>query len=129
LKVPQDSLGSNKVSFSGIMHVETDLLDSISDVRPSEGHVLQSTGKTAISCRICNWRAGVSRDLGTGVNRGCARITVTHTMAAENVQGVLPLGEEQVGLMALNSNFKEEVERTKVFHGKFLLQGCNNTVK
>jgi hypothetical protein len=43
-------------------------------------------------------------------------------MAAENIQGVLVLGEEQVVLMALNSNSKEKVERTKVFHGKSLLQ-------
>jgi hypothetical protein len=70
LKVPQNSLGSDNMSFSGIMHVETYLLDNISDVRPSEGQVLQSTSKTAISCRICNWRAGFNGDLGTSVNRG-----------------------------------------------------------
>jgi hypothetical protein len=50
-------------------------------------------------------------------------------MAAKNIQGVLVLGEEQVVLMALNSNSNEEVERTEVFHGKFLLQSCNNTMK
>jgi hypothetical protein len=52
------------------MHVEKDLLDIISDVGPSEGQVLQSTSKTAISRKICNWRVGYNRDLGTGVNRG-----------------------------------------------------------
>jgi hypothetical protein len=50
-------------------------------------------------------------------------------MAANDVQSVLALREEQIVLMALHSNSEEEVERAKIFHGKFCLQGCNDTLK
>jgi hypothetical protein len=67
LKVSQNPLGSDKVSFPGIMHVKAYLLDSIGDIWPSEGQVLKSASKTAIGCGICYRRSGFSRDFGTGV--------------------------------------------------------------
>jgi hypothetical protein len=54
LKVPKDPFCSNKVSFPGVMHMQTDLLNSVGDVRPSEGEVLKCTSKTAISLGISN---------------------------------------------------------------------------
>jgi hypothetical protein len=129
LKVSQNPLGSDKVSFPGIMHVKAYLLDSIGDIWPSEGQVLKSASKTAIGCGICHRRSGFSRDFGTCVNRGGAGITITHAMVANDVQSVLALREEQIVPMALHSNSEEEVERAKIFHGKFYLQSCKDTLK
>ena len=36
LKVAKNLLGSNKMNFPGIMHVQTDLLNGIRDVGPGE---------------------------------------------------------------------------------------------
>jgi hypothetical protein len=129
LKVSQNPLGSDKVSFPGIMHVKAYLLDSIGDIWPSEGQVLKSASKTAIGCGICYRRSSFSRDFGTGVNRGGAGITITHAMAANDVQSVLALREEQIVLMAMHNNSEEEMERAKIFHGKFCLQSCNDTLE
>jgi len=46
--VPKNALESSKVRLSRIMHVETDLLHGIGNVRSCEGQILQSTCKTAV---------------------------------------------------------------------------------
>jgi hypothetical protein len=54
--------------------------------------------------------AGISRNLGTSVNWGGARLAITHTMTSKNVTSILPLGEVQVVLLSLNSHAKEVME-------------------
>ena len=54
LKVAKDPLGSDKVSFSRTMHMEAHLLDSIGNVNPSEGEVLEGAHKAAVSSGISN---------------------------------------------------------------------------
>jgi hypothetical protein len=51
-EVAEESLESSEVRLAGIMHVKTDLLNDISDVRPGEGEVLKGTSKTPISSGI-----------------------------------------------------------------------------
>ena len=109
LKIPKDPFGSNKVSFPGIMHMQTDLLNSTGNIRPGEGQVLKCSSKAAISCWISNRRTSISRNFGTSVNWGGARIAVAHAMAAKDVQSVLSLGEEQGVLVTLNGNTEEEM--------------------
>ena len=46
--VPKNALESSKVRLSRIMHVETDLLHGIGNVRSREGQILQSACKTAV---------------------------------------------------------------------------------
>ena len=91
LKVAEDPLGNNKVVFPRIMHVQAELLNSVHDVRPSEGQILKCTRKAAVCCRISNGRTSSSGDLSTSINRGGAWLAVAHAMASENVQGVLSL--------------------------------------
>ena len=67
LKVAKDPLGSDKVSFSQIMHMETYLLDDISNVRPSEGEVMEGTHKAVISSGISNRWADINLYLCTSV--------------------------------------------------------------
>jgi len=91
LKVAKDPLGSSQVSLARIMHVKADLLDGICNVRASERQVLEGTCKTAVGSGIIHRRANICGDLGTSVKGGRAGIAATHTMAFQNVQGVLPL--------------------------------------
>ena len=48
LEIAQDALQSHQVRLPWIMHVQTDLLDSISNIWPSERQVLQGTSKTPV---------------------------------------------------------------------------------
>ena len=54
-EVAKDPLESGEVWLPEIMHMETDLLNCICDVRPGEGEVLKCTGKTPICSGICHW--------------------------------------------------------------------------
>jgi len=50
-------------------------------------------------------------------------------MVGNDIQGVLPLGEKERVAAMLNSHTKEVMQRTKIFHGKLILQSSNNTVE
>jgi hypothetical protein len=62
LKVRKDPFCSDKVSFPGVMHMQTDLLNGVGAVRPSEGQVLKCTSKTAISLWISDRSTSIGRD-------------------------------------------------------------------
>jgi hypothetical protein len=91
LKIAKDPLGSDKVSLSRIMHMKAYLLDGVSNVRPSEGEVLEGTHKAAISSGISNTWAGIRWYFCTSVNWSGARLAVTHAKASKYVQSVLTL--------------------------------------
>ena len=50
-EVAEEPLQSSEVWLPGIMHMETDLLNSVGEVRPGEGEVLQSAGQTPVGSR------------------------------------------------------------------------------
>jgi len=89
------------------MHVKANLLNCVGDVRPGECEVLKSTYKAAVSGRISHRGSIISSNLGTSVNRCCTWFAITHAMASKNVQGVLPLGQEEGVTAMLNSHTKE----------------------
>jgi len=93
--------------FPGVMHVQADLLNIIHNVWSGECEVLKSTYKAAVSGRISHRGPIISSNLGTSVNRCCTWFAITHAMASKNVQGVLPLGQEEGVTAMLNSHTKE----------------------
>ena len=50
--VVEETLQCSKVRLPRIMHVKTDLLNGIGEIRPGEGQVLQGTGKALVGSRI-----------------------------------------------------------------------------
>jgi hypothetical protein len=84
------------------MHVKTDLLDCVGNVRPGESEVLSSTHKAAIICRISNSRTTISRGFGASVNRGRARFAISQAMTSQDIQSILPLGEKNSITSSLN---------------------------
>jgi len=54
-EVAEETLESSEVGFLWIMHMETELLNCIGDVRPGEGKVLKGTNKTSVRGGICHW--------------------------------------------------------------------------
>jgi hypothetical protein len=106
LKVAKNPLGSSKVNFPRIMHVKADLLHGVGDVRPCESQVLEgahkaavgcgisnsrTAHKAAVGCGISNSRTNISRDFGTSVDWGGARIAGAHAVALQDVQSILTL--------------------------------------
>jgi hypothetical protein len=47
-EVAKEAFESREVRLSGVVHMETDLLHGVGDVRPSEGEVLKGTGKAPV---------------------------------------------------------------------------------
>jgi hypothetical protein len=76
-----------------IMHVETDLLNGIGNVRASESDVLESSGYAAIVKGIRIWTTTSGSYFWFSVY-GCGRrLAVSHTSPGENVKNILTLGE------------------------------------
>jgi hypothetical protein len=94
LEITKDPFGSNKVNLPRAVHVETRLLDCISNVRPGECQVLKRAYKATVVCRISKRRTFISRYFGTCIHWSGTRFATTHAMAGQNVQSILTLGEE-----------------------------------
>jgi hypothetical protein len=75
------------------MHVEANLLNRISNVRPSKGEVLKSTGEAAKirGLRTLKRMAGGGRHLGICVHWRSTRFAGSHACAIQNVQHILSL--------------------------------------
>ena len=89
--IAEEALQSSQVSLARVMHVKADLLDSISDIGPGEGGVLQGTRKAPIGCRVSNRITHIRRELGLSVNWGGARLTVSHARPLQNIESILSL--------------------------------------
>jgi hypothetical protein len=105
------------------MHVETDLLDGVSDVRAGERQVLEGTGEAPEVSRISNGRPGLSGDLGLHVHQHQNWLAIHHASSLMNIESKLTLSEEEpVGLM-LYRDSQEMMEGPKILHGEFPLEG------
>ena len=82
--VAEETLQRNKVCLPGIMHMETDLLDSVGEVRPGEGEVLQSTSQTPIVSRIRHRITQISGQLRLSVDRSGAGLAISHPSPLQN---------------------------------------------
>jgi len=94
LQVAQDPFDSRKMRLTRGVHVKADLLNSIGDVRTSEGEVLQGTNQTAVMSRIGKKITIGSGQLGVCINWCAAWLAIRHTSALQNIQGILPLREK-----------------------------------
>jgi hypothetical protein len=90
-EVAEEALEGSEVGLHRIMHMKAQLLNCISDVRSSEGEVLQSTSKTPV-------RGGIRHrvTLGLGhlalcVNWSRAGVAICHPSSLKDVKSVLPL--------------------------------------
>lgn len=74
LDVPQDTLDQQEVLFTCIVHVETNLLNSMRDVKTGESEVLERTGKATMQSWIGDWGASFSSQLGACFDWCSARV-------------------------------------------------------
>src|SRR6185295_5815316 len=111
------------------MHMETDLLNSVGEVRPGESEVLQSAGQTPVGSRISHRITQISRQLHLSVDRSGAGLAISHPSPLQDIEGVLPLVKEKTRRARLNSDAQEVVELTKILHSELLLQREDCTLK
>src|SRR6185295_8892030 len=111
------------------MHMETDLLNSVGEIRPGEGEVLQSAGQTPVGSRIIHQSTQISRQLRLSVDWSGAGLAISHPSPLQNVKGILPLVKEKTRWARLNSDAQEVVELTEILHSELLLQRGDDTLK
>jgi hypothetical protein len=90
-EVAEEALESREVGLPGVVHMDTDLLHGVGDVRPGEGEVLKGTGKTPVPGGVLNWVTLGLRELRLRVDWGGAGLAVNHLGSLQNVKSVLPL--------------------------------------
>ena len=108
--------------------METDLLNSVGEVRPGEGEVLQGIGQTPVGSRISHWIPQVSKQFRLSVDRSGAGLAIGHPSPLQNVKCVVPL-VKKTRQTRLNSDAQEVVELTKILHSKLLLQRGDDALK
>src|SRR6185312_4178782 len=111
------------------MHMETDLLDSVGEVRSGESEVLQSAGQTPVGSRISHRITQISRQLRLSVDRSGAGLAINHPSPLQNIECVLPLVKEKTRRARLNSDAHEVVELTEILHSELLLQRGDDILK
>jgi hypothetical protein len=74
----KDPLCSGDVWLLRGVHVKAHLLDSVDDVGPSEGEVLEGPCEALVGRHIAYRVVDVVRDLRLGVDRRGARLTIGH---------------------------------------------------
>jgi hypothetical protein len=104
-----------------VVHMQTDLLHGIGDVRLCEGRVLESPYNAPKLGGVLNKRPGVDSKLRLEVDRSRARLTVSHGRTLDDVQHVGELVEEHTVWTVLDSNVEEVVKRSEILHHEFLL--------
>src|SRR6185437_60580 len=111
------------------MHMETDLLNSVGEVRPGEGEVLQSASQTPVGSKISHRIIQISRQLRLSVDRSGAGLAISHPSPLQNIECVLPLVKEKTRRARLNSDAQEVVELTEILYSKLLVQRGDGTLK
>jgi hypothetical protein len=76
------------------VHIETRLLNGVSDVRASERQVLQCTGIAAALSRVIKERAFISGELAANVDGSGTRMALNHAGSLKKINSILPLRED-----------------------------------
>jgi len=87
--------------------MKTDLLNSVGEVRPGEGEVLQGTGKTPVGSRISHGITHISRQLRLSVDWSGAGLAISHPSPLQDIKCVLPLVKEKTRRARLNSDAQD----------------------
>jgi hypothetical protein len=122
LQIAHDSLHCGEVRLPGIMHMEADLLDGVSDVGAGERQVLKGPGEAPELSWISNRRPESGRDLGLRVHERRDRLAVHHASALKDVESELTLSEEESIDLMLYRDAQKVVKRAEVLHGEFPLK-------
>jgi hypothetical protein len=109
------------------MHVQTNLLYGVGDVRLCERQVLESSCNAPELRGILDRGPRVPNQVCLEVNWSRAQPVVRHDRTLHDVERVGVLVEEQPIWMMLDGDAEEVVKRPEVLHGEFPLKSRNGT--
>jgi hypothetical protein len=112
-----------------VVHVQTDLLHDVGNVRPCECQVLESSDNAPELRGVLNGRPRVPCQLRLEVDWSHAQLAVCHDRMFEDVKCVGALMEEQTIRTTLDGDAKEVVKQPEVLHGEFPLKSENGTTQ
>jgi hypothetical protein len=102
------------------MHVQTDLLHCVGDIRTRQCDILKSAGETPVLGSISKKVTIRTRELNLSVNRGRHRMAVRHASS---------LREEESIDVPCHSNAQKEVKWSKICHGELPMKLIKQTLK
>lgn len=76
-EISKNALHRIEMGFTRIMHVQSNLLNCIGNIRPGEGEVLKSTHQVVVHSGVNDGGAG-GAELGLRVDWSSARVAGTH---------------------------------------------------
>jgi hypothetical protein len=97
----QDLLESGEMWLPRGVHMQAHLLDSVGDVGPREGQVLQGADQALVGRSVGDRGSIVLRELRLSVDWRGAGLVVGHASPLQDVDGVLELVEEETLRLAL----------------------------
>jgi hypothetical protein len=111
------------------VHVQGNLLHSISDVGPRERQVLEGSDNALKLRGIHNRRPRVISQLHLEVDWSHTWIAVRHDCPLDDVKRVGAMVEEQPIWTTLDNDAEDVVKRSDVLHGEFLLKRKNSATQ
>jgi hypothetical protein len=112
-----------------VVHVQTNLLHSVDNIRSCECQVLESTYNTPELRGVLNGRPWIPCQLRLEVDWSRAQLAVHHDCTFQDVKRLGALMEEQTIRTTLDSDAGEVVKRHEVLHGEFPLKSRNGTAQ
>jgi hypothetical protein len=129
LQVAQDPFEQGQMWLARVVHEKAHLLNRVGQIRASQRDVLESTDDAPVHGRVGDWSTNNQRDLGMSVNRGRRGVTLGHTCMLKKLDGVLSLGQEDLGEEALDGVVEEVVEIPKIRHGELGVEPVDDALE
>jgi hypothetical protein len=121
-QIAQDALHRGEVRLSGIMHMKTNLLDSVDEVEAGERQVLEGLGEAPELSQISNRRPRSGGDFDLHVYGRQDQLVVHHASTLKDIESELVLSEEESIRLMLYGDPQKIMKRAKVLHGEFPLE-------
>jgi hypothetical protein len=98
LDISNDAFNKIEVGGAWSVHEKACMVDSISDLRTSEGEILEGANKTTIEGGIIKKITVGGRKFGAGIDRRFGGVAIIHTSTLDDIKRVLALREmEPIG--------------------------------
>jgi hypothetical protein len=110
------------------MHMKTNLLDGVGDVRASECQVLEGPDETPEVSQISNRRPRSGGDLGLHAHGHRDRLVVHHASTLKDVDSELALSEEESIRLMLYGDPQKMMKRADVLCGEFPFESRNGVL-
>jgi hypothetical protein len=91
MDIPKNPLDKSEMRCTRSMHMKTDLMHNIGNVRSGKGEILKCTSQTSILSSVRQELALGVRKLRLSINRSSCRVAVSHASTLKNIHGILAL--------------------------------------